>query len=82
MVPMETKASGASSEENVITESDVLTGDEGGNDYYRQFLRLDNPVFIKLAEAYIDDEPQFYLSNSWSNTLNEEYRRKQLWSVL
>ena len=76
MVPMETKASGASSEENVITESDVLTGDEGGNDYYRQFLRLDNPVFINLAEAYIDDEPQFYLSNSWSNILNEEYRRK------
>ena len=76
MVPMETKASGASSEENVIKESDMLTGDEGGNDYYRQFLRLDNPVFINLAEAYIDDEPQFYLSNSWSNILNEEYRRK------
>lgn len=76
MVPMETKASGASSEENVIKESDMLTGDEGGNDYYRQFLRLGNPVFINLAEAYIDDEPQFYLSNSWSNILNEEYRRK------
>ena len=74
--PMSAMASESMAEGKTIKEAEMLMYDKNGKDYYQQFSRFDNPVFIYLAEAYLDNEPQFYLTNAWSNILNEEYRRK------
>ena len=75
-VTMNVAASEAGSENKCLKEAEILVNDEDGKDYYRQFTRFDKPVFIILAENYLDNKPQFYLTNAWSNLLNEEYRRK------
>ena len=75
-VTMTVAASEAGSENKCLKEAEILVTDEDGKDYYRQFKGFDKPVFINLAEDYLDNKPQFYLTNAWSDLLNEEYRRK------
>ena len=71
-------ASSASSESKNIEEANLLLKDleNNGRDYYLQYSTFDDPVFVNIAKSYLDNKPQFYLTNAWSDILNEEYRRK------
>ena len=71
-------ASVSSSESKNIEEANLLLKDleNKGNDYYMQFSKFEKPTFVNIAESYLDNKPQFYLTNLWSDILNEEYRRK------
>lgn len=71
-------ASSASSESKNIEEANLLLKDleNNGRDYYLQYSTFDDPVFVNIAKSYLDNKPQFYLTNAWSDILNEEYRKK------
>lgn len=75
---MEVFASSSSSESKNIEEANMLLKDleDNSRDYYRQFSTFDEPVFVNIAKSYLDNKPQFYRTNAWSDILNEEYRRK------
>ena len=68
-------ASSASSESKNIEEANMLLKDleDNSRDYYRQFSTFDEPVFVNIAKSYLDNKPQFYRTNAWSDILNEEY---------
>ena len=58
--------------------ADTITLDDEGKDYYRQFLRLNDPIYVELGEAYISDKSLYRTTNMWSDLLNEEFRRNYI----
>ena len=58
--------------------ADTITLDDEGKDYYRQFLRLNDPVYVELGEAYISDKSLYRTTNMWSDLLNEEFRHNYI----
>ncbi len=58
--------------------AETILFDDEGKDYYRQFLRLHDPVYIELGKAYISDKSLYRTSNMWSDLLNDEYRQNYI----
>lgn len=59
---------------NIWVADKLITSKDESEIICEKILRDDKPSYAVMAENYIENKPQYYLTNAWSNFLNEDYR--------
>ena len=74
-IPANVCAADTTITDNSVAIAQMLISDDNGCNYYSQFTKHIDPFYIYLAEAYLDNKIQFWLTNGWTDILNSDYKQ-------